>query len=259
MLAWAPAIDKILKDHGVSATLLVSSACPPLVGVANEMRPTCEKQSARLVTNLRDVDVVVMTAFWRKYQDGFQRNELISVSGKAAGVVKEGLPRTVKKLVSEDVDVYLLGPVPTYEESIPFQAANSAMNGRKAPIGKNAKEHQFDNMEFFSLARDVATLAQIVDPSEWMCSPICAVRQGQEMLYRDGNHLSITGAIHYSGRLAEALAALLEGDRASDDAGVQQANSAMRILEQVSSFDRHSGKSGPHENIGCRVGAGGCE
>ena len=68
----------------------------------------------------------------------------------------------------------------------------------------------------------------------------------------------VIGAIHYSRRLAEALAPLLKAERASDDTGVRQTNSTMMILEPVSALERHGGKLAPRDNI-CRVGADGCE
>lgn len=212
MLAWAPAIDKVLKDHGVAATLVMTSACPPLVGVANDMFPACEKQNARLVASLDGVDAVVMSAAWNRYQDAFNDGR-VRAGDDTTGIITRVLPRTIKALSEKGIDAYLIGPVPTYQDSIPRLMAHDAMNGGRGVTGKSVDDHYLANHEFYSVASDIGALVPLIDPAEWMCTPHCAVGQGSEVFYRDEGHLSIAGAVRLSDQLADALAALLASER----------------------------------------------
>lgn len=206
MLAWAPAIDKILKDRGVAATLVVTSACPPLVGMANDI-PACEQQNARLVANLPNVDAVVMAAAWFRYQDG-ENNGRVRFGSETTGIVKNGLPRTVAALLDYDVELYVIGPVPAYELSVPYLYASQAMNGLHGAGGKSADDHHRDNREFYAFAKHSPSPVKVIDPAEWICKPGCAVGLDSDVFYRDDSHLSVHGAIYYSGDLANALAPL---------------------------------------------------
>ena len=204
MLAWAPAIDKILKDRGISARLVMTSACPSLVGVANDMFPACERQNAWWVENLRNVDVVVMASFWARYQDE-NNNGFVRLGAEATGVITKGLPRTIDKLQGEGIEVLLIGPVPTYELSVPYLHANQAMLGQPVPGGKHIKDHNLQNREFYSTARGLSSRLKFIDPAEWICTPLCTVGTPPSMFYRDQHHLSISGAMFYSSRLGAVL------------------------------------------------------
>lgn len=234
MLAWAPAIDKMLKDRGVAATLVVASACPPLIGVANSMFPACEKQNSKWVENLRNVDVVVMAAFWGRYQD-WNNNGFVRLGADAAGVITNGLPRTVDKLQAEGVKVILLGPVPTYDLSVPYVYANHAMLGQTATSAKQIEDHNHQNREFYSTAKGLSSRLKFIDPAEWICTPRCAVGVPPSMFYRDHHHLSISGSMFYASNLGAMLEDQLAVDHSTEDG--QVGRGIALVSESVSSLE----------------------
>lgn len=218
MLAWAPAIDKILKDRGVAATLVVTSACPPLVGVAHDGFPACEKQNVRWVAEMRNIDAVVMAGAWDRYQDNFNGGG-VRFGTETAGILLDGLPRTAAALLDQGVDVYLIGPVPRYQLSVPYMYARQAMNGQREAGGKPVSDHYSRNHEFFSVAKKLPPSVKFIDPAEWFCASSCLLGNGSDVFYRDEDHLSVFGSVFFSERLGDALEAMFGGQASSKEEG----------------------------------------
>lgn len=218
VLAWAPAIDKVLRKHRARAVLFKTSSCPPILGVENGIFPACEKQNEILSRNLEHVDAVVMTAYWWQYQDGIGNSGAHLRSGNAS-LLGVGLPGTIRRLLDNGVDVYLIGPVPTYKESIPYAFAASAMSGVKEPHGKSVDEHYRDNRQFYEIAAKLPSSVHFIDPAKWICTPVCALGQGHQLFYRDSNHLSVFGALRYGAQLERELSPLFSSEQPSGRRG----------------------------------------
>lgn len=213
MLAWAPAIDRILKDNGISARLVWTSACPAILDVANVRFPDCRRQNAQIERTIANADVVVMASDWNRYQ-----NRPVRVNGSDPLVLGQDLPRTIAHLNHLGKQVYLLGPVPTYDTSVPYLHARKRMQGEADSAPKPAATHYALSLAFLRAAKTIKSPHTLIDPAHWMCVPDCAVVQGETAFYRDDNHLSVAGALHYADKLAAALSPALEAARGEKEA-----------------------------------------
>src|SRR5690606_15713151 len=104
MLALAPAIDHVLKLENRSATLQVTSTCPPIFGVMNDEDPRCRASNEDVRKHLADVDAVIMFSFWSSYFTG--RKKHVHLHGDPMAVIKDGLAPTVEFLIDAGIDVY---------------------------------------------------------------------------------------------------------------------------------------------------------
>ena len=212
MLAWAPAIDRILKDHGTSARLVWTSACPAILDVSNDSFPDCERQNARIERTIANADVVVMASSWNGYKD-----KPVRVNGSDPLVLEQDLARTIAHLNHLGKQVYLLGPVPTYELNVPYYRALKHMQGQASNPPMTSAVHYEKSQVFLKAEKYVASPHTLIDPAQWMCTPDCEIGQSATSFYRDSNHLSVDGALHYADKLAVALAPAFSAARGAKE------------------------------------------
>jgi hypothetical protein len=176
------------------------------------------------------IKTVVMAAFWSNY---FRKNgplQTVSSTGEAIegqAAAQAGLRATLQWLRQRQYTVMLIGPVPAYDKSVPAALALEAATGRQRARSSSSEE-RLTNAPFLAVIDEFAPDARFhyVDPVPWLCAPQCRLIEDGVALYRDGHHLSVTGAMTLKGELSQAFsrvawppqAAVLPSLPALDDA-----------------------------------------
>jgi peptidoglycan/LPS O-acetylase OafA/YrhL len=219
LMAWMPVLDPIFTRAGIAATIVAKSACPPLFDVDGKPKSRCRTigdNVSEFLTEHPDVHTIVMSAFWGTYLgDGsFVVPDLPDPEDGGVPTVAKSFSRTLRLLGRRNINVVVIGPIPTYARSVPMVLAWEANNGRIWE-GKSAQQHRIDNAIFFGVLNALeGDHIKLMDPSEWMCAPVCAVEVGGTSLYRDDNHLSVYGAEYYANAFSRSLMdALSTGDK----------------------------------------------
>lgn len=202
VLAWAPALDEVLAQRDVSATLATHSACPPLLGVSSKSRAACQRQNLDVESYLKAnpaVRTVVLSAYWSTY---FREGGPLAI--EEAGTSKDGilaaataLDTTISRLLSQGLNVVVIGPVPVYDQSVPLVLALERATGNRW-LTVSATEQWSKHRTFFEIARSVkwegSNSFRLLDPIEWFCTPTCALGKDVVSWYRDSHHLNVAGA-----------------------------------------------------------------
>lgn len=196
MLAWSPGIDKVLRNQGKSAFLAIQTSCWPLIEKIQN-KEKCTRSRTNLVeflSNDNQIKIIVISSYWpitpTKEQNFIYSNNIYNKSFEKA------FKTTLDWLRKIDKTVMLLGPIPTYDNSIPYLLAVSDNQHKKAPI-KTSNEIIKRHQEFFETVRTYNKTANIkfLNPVDWLCQPECILSINGTSLYRDSNHLSIEGAL----------------------------------------------------------------
>ena len=201
-LAWAPAMDEILKRHGMGGMLAVKSACPPLFGVVNPVDKLCPSDKAGLLDAIRDrhFDAIVMVASWPSYSDPEGNYALADEHGRTGNVnvFAPAFERTIRVLRPLAGRIVLMGPTPGAPDDIPFRMAFTARGTLPAPEAKPSMQVRRHSDWFWRVARRYRNDPQfvLVDPSQWFCDDASCryTTQDGQLLYRDSGHLSLAGA-----------------------------------------------------------------
>lgn len=225
LLAWAPVFEQLLDANGVGALFRPTSACPPLFGAISLNNEACYAQNLAISTILEadsSVRTVVLAADWKAY---FQGDIPLRVIGSSAGQsgTTEALRRTIRWLLDHGKEVYVIGPVPTYDRDVPLTLALQRVHQRDwaPPLYEKRRRTQ---TAFFGAIRSLNDAKlHVVDPEDWMCKPACVVEIQGKPLYRDGNHLSVAGAMFGQSALAVAMSAALGKRNAASVSGTTAA------------------------------------
>lgn len=201
-LAWAPAMNEILKRQGVAGILAVNSACPPLLGVNNPVDTVCHSDNERLMRAIgsRHFDTIILHASWTSYSDPEGQYTLTDEQGRTgnANVFTPAFDRTIRALRSLAGRIVLVGPTSGAPSDIPFRLASAARRMQAYPPGRSATDVQLHARWFWQVAQRYRNDPQVVlvDPSRWFCSvQSCRyLSDDGKLLYRDGGHLSLAGA-----------------------------------------------------------------
>jgi hypothetical protein len=106
--------------------------------------------------------------------------------------------------------VVLIGPVPVYKNNVPLALALQQTKDQTSSLSNAAAQRQ-KNTAFFEAVGTAAAQGgdslTFLDPILWMCPDECMLIKDGFWLYRDSNHLSVTGAMAFEAQLAKGLAA----------------------------------------------------
>ncbi|HEV2701284.1 MAG TPA: acyltransferase family protein [Steroidobacteraceae bacterium] len=115
-----------------------------------------------------------------------------------AEVFARGLGRLLADLQRAQVRVYLLDDVPLYSFSIPYGLAAARRLDLRRDLGLTRSEYEAQQRSATRLFMKLQAQygLRILKPQDVLCnSDHCAVAHGEAPLYRDNEHLSITGAM----------------------------------------------------------------
>lgn len=210
--AIAPALDLAAKRGGLSGVFVGSAGCPPFAS-ARLVRPDRARRcddfnaAAEEMISRRGIRDVVLVAYWRKYLSITDGNERVSMEGSLTStsqyaLIKDRLSVRVMALQKNGVKVWLMLDVPDFNQPVPESLARLAMLGR--PIQLELTKAAIETRQ--GVAQDLVqgvgknTGASVLDPAPWLCDvQACKAVLNGTVLYKDGDHLSASGARLLSG------------------------------------------------------------
>lgn len=202
-LAWAPAMDEMLRRRGESAILAIHSACPPLLGVNNPVSFGCQEFNKTVFAWLAKhrMEEIYLVASWLSYSEPDGQYSLIDDMENKGNktVFPLALSRVITSLRPVTKSIVLIGPTPGAPDDIPFHLAMAHRLNRSVPESKSAQQFRLRARWFWSEANRYEKTHQVilVDPAPWFCNDkICRYTSAidNRLLYRDGGHLSLSGA-----------------------------------------------------------------
>lgn len=222
-LAWAPALDAVLKREGKTGLLAANSACAPLLGIINPVDADCHDANDRVMAFIRahHFDLLILHASWMSYSNPLGQYSLTDEDGRQGNtkVFPTALRRTLDSVVPRVGTVLLVGPTPGAPDDIPFALATAIRFKQMPPPGREQAIVSEMAGWFWHSAASFEGMANIVelDPSPWFKDGArYRYVEGKQLLYRDGGHLSAAGADFVAGRLTAM--SLFEGKHAAGHA-----------------------------------------
>lgn len=201
-LAWAPALDGVLRAHGVAAVFAALSSCAPLVGVSNRDETYCHAHSAEVMRELAHTDrigVAILIASWPSYASDQGRYTLQGDAGQRgnAAVFASSLRNTIEQLEVVGKRVWLLGPTPHLAVDVPYAMAVARV--RDLPLPAALPDSEFA-AQTAAYRNALATLRpgphlHVSEPGDWLCrGGACRYEDQGLPLFRDNGHLNERGA-----------------------------------------------------------------
>lgn len=209
-LAWAPALDEVFKDKSRRALFANLSACPPLFGISNPIKPVCASQNRAVRDHLLAnpaVETIILSAYWSTYfkEGGPLTSEAGGAKESGSKVAQAALVSTIQWLLDSGRKVVLIGPVPVYDKSVPLALALEAATGEKL-LHSSMQDQRDRHTAFFAAVDrlDQRERLHFLDPISWLCLKDCKVKADGASLYRDSHHLSVSGAMWLTEQLTAA-------------------------------------------------------
>ena len=203
-IAWAPALDELLKREGRSGILALRPACAPLPGVNNRKSPSCLERNADVLEWIRQnrpqrVYLIAAWQAWANPTGGYPLDDISGLQGNDR-IFTAAYPRTLQAIKPYVEDIVVVGPVPGAPEFLPYRLALVAWSGVTPPPAVARADFDIDAGEFWKVARRHAAGVRMIDPTRWFCDrATCRYLDREGLLYRDGRHLSLQGA-HFVAR-----------------------------------------------------------
>lgn len=211
-MAWAPALDEVLRQKGKAGILAVRSACAPLLGVNNRKSPTCIKRNRQVMEWIRQnrPAKVYLIAAWPAWTNagGYPLDDETGILGNA-GIFRAALMRTLHEVEGYVMAIAVLGPAPTAVGDMPYLMAMASWRRRSLPPRVARGVTVDTNQTFWKTANEAASSVpevEWIDPVPWFCDARhCNYRDARgRLLYRDADHLSLAGAQFVASHLVRA-------------------------------------------------------
>jgi peptidoglycan/LPS O-acetylase OafA/YrhL len=225
-LAWAPAVDTVLKERGIAGVLAIKAECPPLPDLIDRRDARCGAFNTSVrdeVIRSPDIDLVILAAVWPSYVAPATPGRLADRADPDQpwdfGAV---LARTLDDLTARGRQTWVLGPVPRAPDDPGFAIASNLAFGRPLAPGTSTAQAVNAAAPFWqavaSHQRSTGVRATLFsNPTEWLCTGArCRFADDAGPWYRDGGHLNVSGA-----------AALVPALRLELDRAVGQARSPL--------------------------------
>ena len=203
-LALLPAYERLAWKHEVQLYFVASASCGPLFGVADTRRHrmwqmNCSEFNEAAVEAIHKLDprLVILGGYWSYIDTGIEPQDGADLR-RGASLFRQGLERSLQRISAPGRSICAVLGVPTVRRVVPYAMAMAERRGI-APdmIGVTRTdaldEYRKVEAEIRALAR--GGLVETVDPKTVLCpGAACAFESHGEPLYRDTNHLSVTGA-----------------------------------------------------------------
>ncbi len=210
----AYALAKRLEPRHISVRQISSSACPPSVGYGLAYNPVCREHNADMLLHLKSdphLSTVILVANYRRYEND-DPDAMLS-----------GLELSALDLLASGKQVVIVYPVPVYDFDPPSEAGLALRMGRPvAGVGMSRVQYDAENarviteldafvnnylyhpkhltLDAFAYQNKMAVLR----PSDALCDAArCYAVRGGDVLYFNGQHLSVNGADLLAAKLAK--------------------------------------------------------
>jgi len=199
-IAWSPGMDKALKAQQWAGVLALNSACGPLLGLHNPKDPGCREYNDDVAAWIKDnrPDRVYLIAAWFGYSntgDGYDMLDIVSGQTGNERIFGPALGRTIEQVRPYVKDIVVVGPTPGAAKVLPYRLAMSRWRHIPVPEEVSVQEYRDRARSFWSSARPYSGKVVLIDPEPWFCGKArCRYVDGDQLLYRDGHHLSVAGA-----------------------------------------------------------------
>ena len=208
----ASVVDSAARSAERKGLQLTIAACPPLLQtyvVVRHRQTKCSERNDAAVGLLQRFGIrhVIMEADWQWYADGeeigFDRtwpvelrsNEEIRLNGESPSIFQKALEATIARLRAGNIDVTVLGPIPKIGWNVPEVLAALEWRGSPLRSGPTLVEFMEQQKSVFpimkALERDGV---RVIYPHEYLCQINCLIASNDQILYRDGTHLTTRGA-----------------------------------------------------------------
>lgn len=205
-----PAFDVLATRLDVTGGAVAFNACPALTGIvsrglasSNDRRSCWEnnKNALDYIRRSSSVRIVILSGFWTSYlrnpaffemsSDG----EEVLDSREGVGFFLDELEGTIERLTNAGKQVVILDNLPEPGFTVPWTLAMSAHLGRPAPVALQPESNElsermravFERFGVIEIAMDQAICAD----------GVCKLHDGENNIFKDGNHLSEFGATEY--------------------------------------------------------------
>jgi hypothetical protein len=186
-----PVLEALATARGVSALLRYQPKCPPAIEFEtsglNSEPEKCLWFNRDVLADVRarpTLDTVILNARWIDQSKQTDRLPLLTAS----------LKRTVAALRASGIRVVLVAPGVEFPRRVP----ECLMRRDEASCGLSRPDALRQRAAAMSVINSVARTypdVVVIDPLDTLCPKSeCPVRQGQDVLYSDRNHLSTAGA-----------------------------------------------------------------
>lgn len=209
-LSWAPAFDAVLKEKKISGVLAYNSACAPLNEMVNPISPSCYDRNSEIynfIAKSKKINHVVMVASWTSYSNEPGQYSIQNTAGDKGNlkVFPPLLLKTISDLKSKNKKIWLIGPVPGAPSDAPMRMAFAKLRYLDIPQEKNYEEVKRQSIKFYEVAKTVDGI-HLTNPENWLCNALtCKYLANGFLLYRDGGHLNVRGAMYLKPELILAL------------------------------------------------------
>jgi peptidoglycan/LPS O-acetylase OafA/YrhL len=208
----ASAVDFAARSTGVKGLQLTTAACPPLLETDVVLRhrlTDCRERNEAAFRLLKKHGIrhVIMGAEWEWYADGegigfgtswpvaLRANGSTRQDQKGPLALQEALKSTIERLRAENIDVTVLGPIPIIGWNVPEVIATLEWRGVRPPDGLTLDEFMNQQRTIFPIMKVLEQEGvRVVYPGAYLCASICFLRLDDEILYKDGEHLTTRGA-----------------------------------------------------------------
>jgi hypothetical protein len=214
--AMMPAFQKLATEHGIPGVILTWGGCPSVLGVARADRAPREFPCTALADFALDyvvrekIEHVVLASSWRQYYAGgvqlsdSETTDAMSMNEWHAAFAR-GMRRTLSALTAVGAHVWIVDQVPGAPENIPAKlAAVAASGGDPEAIAVPLRIATAGQGEMDELLKSISPNHPLlrVNPATKFCNATsCIVASGGRSLFRDGGHISTSGALF----MADAL------------------------------------------------------
>ena len=215
-IAWAPALDQVLKQEGRPGILALRSACAPLPGVNNRKSPTCLERNAQVLDWIRQhrperIYLIAAWSAWANAEGGYPLEDASGLSGNQR-IFTAAYPRTLQAIRPYVKEIVVVGPTPGAPDALPYRLALSEWRGGTPPPEVTLPDSSKGSAAFWQVIRQSASGVRIINPVPWFCDQTtCRYLDGGTPLYRDGHHLNLAGARFVAGHLLAAGASQVSG------------------------------------------------
>lgn len=217
--ALLPTYQSLAIADGIRIYFGIKGACWPLVGSeaassGEFWRARCAKFNTAMVQAIRRLDpqLVILNAYWldpgSDTEPEFRRR-----TPQAKSAVVEGIRRTLEQVQAPARSVCAVLTVPGYQYPIPYALAmadRGHINADTLAVTRAAALREFQTVEgaLRLLARE--NQLRVADPKDVLCPGVTCLMRTPDgaLLYRDANHMSVTGARFLSGVLEQCLSEL---------------------------------------------------